>query len=68
MQIQIAKVKDAYKEVLIPILRKDDYLIYQRSEFEESEYSIKIDKVEKNIGWLKYLLISLLFGIGYAEA
>ena len=67
--IDEAKVKDAYKEMIIPIERKNDYLIYQRSDFEQGKYSLEINKKKTKLReWLKYLLIGLLFGVGYAEA
>ena len=58
-----------YESLFIPIIKKNEFHLYQRVELTRDGY--RLDLIQKESGfpsWAKYLLFLTLFGAGYAQS
>ena len=63
-----AQISPGFENEFIALKKDNEFIIYQRKNVEQSNYSLVLNQNEKNFpSWAKYLLFITLFGGGYAQ-
>ncbi|MAW75409.1 MAG: hypothetical protein CMG09_05755 [Candidatus Marinimicrobia bacterium] len=62
------QISPGFENEFIALKKDNEFIIYQRKNVEQSNYSLVLNQNEKNFpSWAKYLLFITLFGGGYAQ-